>query len=101
MSKVAMLGTFNCVEGKNDEMDEAIALFKAAAPQVPGIEIYSYLRGEGTDYAFFALFSDQAGMAAQGENEAMKKAMESFGPLMAGPPQMGVFTPLPSHGLDA
>ncbi len=100
MSKVAMVGTFNCLEGKNDDMDAAIAAFTAAAPDVPGIEIYSYHRGEDTNYAFFALFTDQAGMEAQGENDAMKQAMASFGPLMAGPPEMGMFTPLPAHGFE-
>ncbi|MFV1989488.1 MAG: hypothetical protein ACC652_01970 [Acidimicrobiales bacterium] len=101
MSKVAMVGTFNCLEGKNDEMDEAIAAFTAAAPNVEGIEIYSYLRGEGTKYAFFAVFTDQAGMTAQGEDAAMSEAMAVFGPLMAGPPEMGVFTPLPAYGFEA
>lgn len=100
MSKVAMVGTFKCLAGKNDEMDVALKAFVAAAVEMQGIEIYSYLRGEDDNYGFFALFTNQEALEHQGDSAAMKEAMGLFGPLMAGPPNMVVVSPLAAHGFE-
>jgi len=71
-----------------------------AAREEPGVEIYSYHRGDANTFWFFALMRDEESMKAHGQGEAMKSAMQSFGPLMAGPPQMSVTTPVAAVGFD-
>jgi quinol monooxygenase YgiN len=39
-------------------------------------------------------------MQGHGQSEAMQAAMAGFGPLVAGPPQMTVTTPVAALGLD-
>ncbi|MBG7604455.1 MAG: hypothetical protein IZT58_07445 [Actinobacteria bacterium] len=85
MSKVSMMGTISCQEGKGDE---------------PGVEIYSYHRGEDDTFSFFALMSSQEAMQGHGQTEAMQAAMQAFGPLMAEPPQMAMAIPIAAVGFD-
>ncbi len=100
MSKVSMIGSFTCQDGKADEMEKVLAAMVDAASSEPGVEIYSYHRGEENTYWFFALMTDQESMRSHGESEAMRAAMSAFGPLVAGPPQMTVTTPVAALGLD-
>ena len=100
MSKVAMIGTLTCQDGKADEMAAVLTSMVEAAKEEPGTEIYSYHRGEGNTFWFFALMSDQEAMQSHGQGEAMKAAMASFGPLMAEPPQMSPATPVAAIGFD-
>jgi quinol monooxygenase YgiN len=46
MSKVSMMGTFTCQDGKAEEMEAVLAAMVDAARGEPGVEIYSYHRGE-------------------------------------------------------
>jgi quinol monooxygenase YgiN len=100
MSKVTMVGTFTCQDGKAEEMEAVLASMVEAARDEPGVEIYSYLRGEGNIFWFFALMADQESMQSHGQTEAMQAAMAAFGPLVAEPPQMSVTTPVAAIGLD-
>lgn len=100
MSKVSMMGTITCREGKADEMEDVLAAMVEAARDEPGVEIYSYHRGEDDTFWFFALMKDQEAMQNHGQSEAMKAAMQSFGPLMADRPQMSVTTPVAAIGFD-
>lgn len=100
MSKVSVMGTFTCQEGKADEVEAVLADMVEAAREEPGVEIYSYHRGEGNTYWFFALMTDGDSMQIHGQSEAMQAAMAAFGPLVAGPPQMTMTTPLAAIGLD-
>ena len=100
MSKVSMMGTITCQDGKADEMAAVLTDMVEAARQEPGVEIYSYHRGADDTFWFFALMSDQDSMQHHGQSEAMKAAMEAFGPLMAGPPQMSMTTPVAAIGFD-
>lgn len=100
MSKVSMMGTITCQDGKADEMAEVLAKMVEAARQEPGVEIYSYHRGEGDSFSFFALMTDQAAMKSHGQSEAMRAAMEGFMPLMAAPPQMSASTPIAAIGFE-
>jgi quinol monooxygenase YgiN len=100
MSKVAMIGTLTCQDGKAEEMEAVLTQMVEAAGEEPGTEIYSYHRGEGNTYWFFALMSDQDAMQGHGQTEAMQAAMASFGPLMAEPPQMSPATPIAALGFD-
>ena len=62
MSKVSMIGSITCQDGKADEMEAVLASMVEAARDEPGCEIYSYARGEGNQFWFFALMTDQDGV---------------------------------------
>jgi quinol monooxygenase YgiN len=100
MSKVTMVGSFTCQDGKAEEMEAVLAAMVEAARGEPGVEIYSYHRGEENTFWFFALMADADSMQHHGQSEAMQAAMSAFGPLVAGPPQMSVTTPVAALGLD-
>ena len=100
MSKVSMMGTITCQDGKADEMAEVLAAMVEAARDEPGVEIYSYHRGDGNNFSFFALMTDHEAMQNHGQSEAMQAAMQAFGPLMAEPPQMSPATPIAAIGFD-
>lgn len=100
MTKVAMIGTVTCRDGKADEMGAVLTAMVGAARDEPGVEVYSYHRGDGNTFWFFALMADEDSMKAHGRSEAMQEAMAAFGPLVAEPPQMSVATPLAAIGLD-
>ncbi len=100
MSKVSMFGSITCREGKADEMESVLADMVKAAEEEPGVEIYSYHRGEDNTFWFFALMADAEAMQNHGQTGAMKAAMEAFGPLMAEPPQVSTTRPIAAIGLD-
>ncbi len=100
MSKVTVMGTFTCQDGRADEMEAVLADMVEAARDEPGVEIYSYHRGEDNTYWFFALMAGEQSMQQHGQSEAMRSAMSAFGPLVAEPPQMTITTPVAAVGLD-
>jgi len=100
MSKVSMMGTIKCLDGKGDEMQTVLSRMVAAAENEPGVEIYSYSRGADDTFHFFALMTDQDSMAGHGQSEAMQAAMADFRPLMAEPPQMSPSTPFAALGFE-
>jgi quinol monooxygenase YgiN len=100
MSKVSMMGTITCRDGTADEMEAVLAAMVEAARAEPGIEIYSYHRGDGNTFWFFALMADEESMRNHGQTGAMRAAMEAFGPLMAEPPKMSPATPIAAIGFD-
>ncbi len=100
MGKVSMMGTISCQDGKADEMEAVLISMVDAAREEPGVEIYSYHRGDGDRFWFFALLADQESMQQHGRSEAMQAAMQAFGPLMAEPPQMSVTTPIAAVGFE-
>ncbi len=100
MSKAAVIGSFSCHDGKTDEMEQVLSAMVEAAHNEPGVEIYSYHRGEANTFWFFALMSDAEAMQRHGQTPAMAKAMAAFGPLVASPPQMQVTTPIAAIGLN-
>ncbi|MDJ0767948.1 MAG: putative quinol monooxygenase [Ilumatobacter sp.] len=100
MSKVSMIGTIRCQEGKGDEMAAVLATMVDAAAGEPGCEIYSYHRGPDDTFWFFALMSNEEAMKSHGQSEAMQAAMQDFMPLMAEPPQMSPATPIAALGFD-
>jgi len=94
MAKVSMFAKFVCAEGKPEEMDAALVAVVAASEGVDGIESYSYHKGDDGTYWFYALMSNSKAMQTHADNEAMQTAMASFMPLLAGPPEMSVTTPV-------
>jgi quinol monooxygenase YgiN len=78
MGKVTMIGTFTCKDGKAEETDAVLAAMVEAARHEPGVEIYSYHRGEGNTYWFFALMADGDSMEKHGQTDAMRAAIEAF-----------------------
>ena len=95
-----MMGTMTCRDGKVDEMAAVLAEMVEAAAGEPGVEIYSYHRGEGNNFSFFALMASHEAMQAHGQSVAMRAAMAKFVPLMAEPPQMAPATPIAAVGFD-
>ena len=100
MPKVSMMGTITCLDGKRDEMETVLSEMVDAARLEPGVEIYSYHRGDGNSFSFFALMSDEQAMHHHGQTDAMRAAMAAFRPLMADPPQMSPATPIAALGFD-
>lgn len=100
MSKASMMGTFTCQDGKADEMEQVLVQMVEAARDEPGVEVYSYHRGEGNTFWFFALMADEESMQQHGQSEAMQAAMSAFGPLVADQPQMTMASPVAALGLD-
>ena len=100
MGKVSVLGTFTCQDGKAEEMEAMLAGMVEAARGEPGVEIYSYHRGEDNDFWFFALMADEESMRHHGQSVAMRAAMAAFGPLVAERPQITVTRPVAALGLD-
>lgn len=99
-NKVTMMGTITCQDGKADEMEAVLARMVEAAKDEPGVEIYMYSRGEGNNFAFFALMTDGSMMQSHGQSEAMQAVMADFMPLMAEPPQMAPSTPIAAIGFE-
>ncbi len=100
MGKISMIGTILCQDGKADEMEAVLATMVDAAADEPGVEIYSYHRGEENKFWFFALMANEESMQNHGQSEAMQAAMSAFKPLAAGPPKMTVTRPVAAVGLD-
>ena len=100
MSKVSVFAKFSCAEGKGKEMDAALAAVVTASETVDGVESYSYHRGEDGTYWFFALMSSMEAARTHGDSEPMQTAMAAFMPLLDGPPDMSITTPLAASGLD-
>jgi len=102
MTKFSMVGVFNCEEGKNDEMEAALEAQVAAVADDPGVEVYTYHRGEGTTYGYFAVFSSMEAMQKASQSEAMQAAMATFGELLVEgkPDAMFMGTPFSGKGLD-
>jgi quinol monooxygenase YgiN len=100
MSKVSMMGTFSCQDGKADDMEAVLRKMVEAARDEPGIEIYSYHRGEGNNFSFFALMSSPDALQQHSQTPALKAVMAELGPLMVAPPQMSSATPIAAIGFD-
>ena len=100
MTKVAMIGSFSCQDGKADEMEEVLSAMVEAAREEPGVEVYSYHRGAENTFWFFALMADEQSMQQHGQTVAMRAAMQASMPLMAAPPQMSPAKPIAAIGLD-
>ncbi len=100
MGKLTMTGTISCQPGKGDEMAAVLAEMVEAARNEPGVEVYSYHRGDDDTFHFFALMADASSMQGHGQSPEMQAAMAKFGPLMAAPPQMSMSKPVAAIGLD-
>lgn len=100
MSKQSMMGSITCQDGKADEMESVLKRMVDAAQNEPGVEIYSYHRGQDDAFSFFALMSDEESMQQHGQSEAMQAAMADFQPLMAEPPKMWSATPIAAIGFE-
>ena len=100
MSKSAVMGTFTCQDGKAEQIEAVLTKMVEAAKDEPGVEIYSYHRGEENTFWFFALMADAETMQNHGQRDAIQAAISAFSPLVAEPPQMSVTTPVAALDLD-
>jgi quinol monooxygenase YgiN len=99
MGKMSVVGDFACQPGRAEEMERVLRAMVAAAADEPGVEVYSYHRGEGDTFWFFAVMRDEESMRSHGQSAAMRAAMAEFGPLVAQPPRMRTTTPVAAIGL--
>ncbi len=60
MSKISMMGTIKCQDGKADEMAQVLTAMVDAATDEPGVEIYSYHRSDDDTFWFFALMATKS-----------------------------------------
>ena len=100
MSKVSVIGSLTCQEGRAAEMTVVLKNMVEAARAEPGVEVYSYHQGPDNKFWFFALMWDAESMKKHGQSKAMQDVMAAFGPLTDGPPQMTMTTPVAAIGLD-
>jgi quinol monooxygenase YgiN len=98
-SKVTMIGTITCHDGKADDLEEVFVRMVEAAEGEPGVEVYSYHRGEENTFWFFALMADETAMTEHGQSAAMQEAVQAAMPLMAGPPAISMAAPVAGIGL--
>ena len=85
---------------KADELEEVFVQMVEAARGEPGVEVYSYHRGDGNTFWFFAVMADEAAMQEHGKSPAMQQAVQAAMPLMAGPPDISMATPVAGIGFD-
>ena len=67
MSKVAVIGSLECQDGKAEEMAAVLTDMVEAAQDEPGVEVYSYHRGPENTFWFFALMADEESMQKHGQ----------------------------------
>jgi len=96
--KVVMMGTFSCRDGESEAMDRVLTEMVAASADEPGVEQYSYHRGPGNRYWFFAVMANAEAAENHGRTQGMQNAMQAFGPLVDEPPQVTPLTPVAAFG---
>jgi hypothetical protein len=79
MGKVSVMGTFTCHDGKAEEMEAVLATMVEAASSEPGVEIYSYHRGEDNTFWFFAPMAGTSGVSEIGTRRAHAASTTSTG----------------------
>ena len=102
MSKISVIAKLTVAEGKESELDPAVAALIAAADEEPGLEVYSChaANDEPGVYYFFEVYGDDDAVKAHGRGEAMKPAMAAVGGLLAGRPEIIAMKPIAAKGLD-
>ncbi|MFK8022926.1 MAG: putative quinol monooxygenase [Ilumatobacter sp.] len=100
MSKISLIAKLPCQEGKNDEMEAALATLVEAANDEAGLEIYSAHKADENTYWFFELYTDAAALEVHGKGDAMKAAMGAVGGCLAGAPEITRMTPVVAKGMD-
>jgi quinol monooxygenase YgiN len=101
MSKISVIAKLTALEGKEDELEDALRGVVEAADEEPGLEIYSAHRADDEPgvYWFFELYADDDAKSTHGKGEGMRAAMGAFGGLLAGRPEVIRMTPLSAKGL--
>jgi quinol monooxygenase YgiN len=97
--KVVMVGTFSCRDGEAAAMEGVLTEMVEAAKVEPGVEVYSYHRGEGNRFWFMAMMSDDEATDQHGKTAGMRKAIQAFMPLVDEPPQITRLRPIAGIGI--
>lgn len=102
MSKISIIAKLTAIDGKQGDLETALAALCTAADEETGLEIYSAHKDSKDDtvYWFFELYSGDDAWAAHGKGDSMKAAMGAFGGLLAGAPEMHILSPVAAKGLD-
>ena len=100
MNKVSVMCNFKCRADKALPMEALLADMVEAAHEEPGVEIYSFHRGEENDFWFFALLRDRDVLMRHNTSDATQAFLPEFARLVESPPQIFVTTPVAAIGLD-
>jgi quinol monooxygenase YgiN len=102
MSKITLIAKLTAVEGKEAELEQALAGVVAAGDEEDGLEVYSAHRADDEPgvYWFFEVYADDEAMAVHGKGEQMRAANRAFAGLLAGRPEIIKMTPIAAKGLD-
>ena len=100
MSKVSVFTKFQCKQGMGEQMDEALRDLVEAAASTDGVELYSYHRGDGDTYWFFALMSSMEDAQRHGNSPEIAAVMPRLMELLEGPPELAMTTPLAGTGFN-
>lgn len=102
MSKISLIAKLTAVEGKADELADAIRNVVAAADEEPGLEVYSAHAADDEPgvFYFFEIYADADAKDVHGKGDRMRAAMGDFGGLLAGRPEITLMTPVAAKGLD-
>lgn len=100
MRKVAVMCTFECRAGKVAEMQALLADMVEEAVREPGVEIYSFHRGDENTFWFFALLTDRTSMLQHRRSDVVTAFIAEFDTLVASPPHISVTVPVAAIGLE-
>lgn len=102
MSKITIIAKLTIQDGKDAEMEAALATLCSVADEETGLEIYSAHKDTAEDnvYWFFEMYTGDEAWAAHGKGDGMKEAMGAFGGLLAGRPELHILSPVAAKGLD-
>ena len=101
MSKVSVVGSMSCQEGKADEMEKVLVKMTECVEGQDGVISYSYHRDENDKFWFFALMENAEAMQNHADIDGMAEIMAEAMPLMAGAPEMSTCTPIAGFGFGA
>ena len=102
MSKVALLAKLPVQPGKRDDFIAAFSSMFPVADAEPGTLAYVLHTDDNDENLFwvYELYRDQAALDEHGRSDGMKAAIEAFGPMLGGRPELIRITPVQGVGVE-
>lgn len=101
MSKISVIAKLTVADGKESELEAALASLVAAADAEDGLEVYSVhsAKDEPGVYYFFEIYRDEEALTVHGKSDGMRAAMGVVGAVLAGRPEVIRLSPVAAKGL--
>ena len=101
MSKLSVIAKLTATDGKESELEAALASLVTAADAEDGLEVYSAhaANDEPGVFYFFEIYRDADALAVHGKTDGMRAAMGAVGALLAGRPEVIGMRPVAAKGL--